>query len=1639
MFKINGCFKKGLYPKIIVVIAIISIICGVFYFADYESSPGISPDRVIAAEMELRAAEQDSLGISTETDFILISRVELNPAVIRNCLTVEPNLKFTVEEIGSDKKQFRIIPQESLQSNKVYRFQLKDNSWAFQTRSDFRVIRTLPRDKAYGVPVNSGIEITFSHDNYKDLKGYFEITPNVEGFFERHKRTAVFVPKKLEPGTIYTVKIKKELGVIGSDETLKEDYTFQFETQEASGTAGDRGILHIYFYRNLYEYPTDERPLLDFSYYRSGRAVTGESFKVDLYRYRDAEQFIKALEDYYKTPYWAGYARRKYREDTSNLTKVATFETPVQEIGHSHFILLPETLKEGFYLAEIMCEDQVNQVRLQITDTSGYISVAVDKTLVWVNNLKHDSPVPGTTVELENSQVLGKTREDGTLVFSTPENIVKSEEGKGEEAYRFLKLISPEKSICVVPIYKGEYGGYNFHPQYNYWNYVYFDRELYLPEDTVFFWGIIKPREGIKSNRKITLELTKSGCYDYYYESIVISREEIEMTEDYTFSGNIKLPNLSPGYYEIVFKIEGEEITRKWFSVETYTKPAYRIDIEQEKMAVFSSKEGIEFNIKATFFEGTPVSSMELGYHSSFGSGGITTNEKGEASITLLPQYREETWAPYTWEYLNVYNTLPEAGEIRGQARFMVFHHDMNLTGSTRITDEGAEIKVKLNRITLDSINNKRDNDRNVSYDYIGAPVSGHTVRGQIFENRWEKKESGQYYDFINKEVRTRYTFRHYQVHIMDFTVTTDRSGEGVFAFPYEQDKSYTINLSTVDGMERTLKTQTSLYGRVKYYEEPFWDYYHLEEKKTEERHYGIGEEYTVTFKNHQTTLPEGEKNHYLFLINRKGLKEYKVINKPYFSSVFEEADIPNLYITGVYFDGRTYHPTSPYNIDYNCEERKLNIEVTADKESYRPGEEVTLEIKVTDTAGKPRKAEVNVSLVDEALFMLMGQSVDTLRGIYSSRLPSGIITTYYTHWCPDISDKVAAECGGEGDSERKDFRDTAFFGTVKTDGKGYARLTFRVPDNLTSWRVTYQGITTDLWAGNGSMPIKVKLPFFVDMVINETYLEGDKPVISVRSFGASITPGDKVEFSVKSPSLFDGEKVYTGEAFKTVSIPLPELKEGKHTVTVKGTAENGLKDILTREIKVYKSYLKMEKTDYYTLKKGMKIKGSEEGLTKLVFTDEGRGKFLSPLYGLYYSYGKRIEQRVARYYSYKLLKEYYDADLEEPDEMNSHSYQTPDGGISILPYSDSEPELSAKIASIAPELFDINSLKGYFYKIILESGESAEETCAALWGLAALGEPVLNQINGMLEMEDISVKAKLYLGLASWELGNGNAAKALFGDITEKYGEVVKPYIRINSGRDRDDVIELTSLAAALGSRVGAPEAGYMFNYIYDSTTKDILTYLEVLIYLATALADTDSEPVSFTYSLDGEKIEKELKGHETYKLLLTPDKLAEFKVLDTKGPVGLACIYETTFEPETLEESKDITLTRTYTVDGKPAKEFKESDLIKIVIDYKFTSRALEGRYQITDFLPSGMKIVAAPYTRGLSYHNIRYPYEISGQKVSFYIYNYDKGYNISPIVYYARVVSKGEFRAQGALIQNLKAGGVMKTTEEERIIVK
>jgi hypothetical protein len=205
----------------------------------------------------LEPTQKDSLGVSPEATYELKSKEPVDTSLIKESLKLDPPVAYSVKKISNT--QWSIVPREPLPPDTVLRATLAtsytteageqkeyDYSWAYQVRNTFRVVNIIPRDTATGVPVNSGIEVTFSHDSYRDLSAYFKIEPTVAGRFEKHGRTTAFVPKDpLAPGTVYTVTVSAGLPLEGSGEKLASAYTFAFETTRAESRYNSRSWLSI--------------------------------------------------------------------------------------------------------------------------------------------------------------------------------------------------------------------------------------------------------------------------------------------------------------------------------------------------------------------------------------------------------------------------------------------------------------------------------------------------------------------------------------------------------------------------------------------------------------------------------------------------------------------------------------------------------------------------------------------------------------------------------------------------------------------------------------------------------------------------------------------------------------------------------------------------------------------------------------------------------------------------------------------------------------------------------------------------------------------------------------------------------------------------------------------------------------------------------------------------------------------------------------------------------------------------------------------------------------------------------------------------------------------------------------------------
>ena len=1686
----------------------------------------------------LTADRQDSLGTFQDSTFTLKSDQDLTVASLKNSVIFFPEIDFDIREVNP--RQFSISPKTLLKNNSLYRIKIlaeqKTFSWAFQTKNDFRVIQTLPRDQANYVPLNSGIEITFSHDNWADIglkEGNFEITPAVDGRFERHKRTLSFVSKGLTPGTLYTIKIKKGLKLNGTTETLKEDFVFRFETQPSNvgQTLG--------FARNFYEFSPSETPAFDIYTSASG----GGDLSVQVYQYSGFSGFNSDFNTLLSIPSWAYNSLHSKRLPVTSLTKVLDFHTPIHQQTYTNFFLFPQTLPKGYYLVESNLGSVSTQALVQITDISAYLSSSGTKTLVWVNDIESKKPISGAKINFGGK--VQETGSEGVAYFDTPQSQI-DEPSAITVSYGDSHLLLPPKN-------SGNY----YYSKYQqtrrvldkYWSYFYTDRPVYLPIDSVKFWGLLRDRDNLSQKQKFTLEVTRSDYTGWDFNPIILFTKDFETSDLGTFTGEVPLSGFNPGWYGIALKMGDSVVMSSSFTVATYTKPAYRLTLQSSKKAAIIG-ETISFTGQATFFEGSPVPGMNLKYTSRDTKGSVTTDSLGRFSFSQVASMRP-SFVNYSPEYTYLFlrPSQMEEGDIQADVSVAVFN------SSLAFNSMKSESKGNIGRVELDL--RQVDTSRFVPYTSLDnfTPAPGRTVTGTLMENQWNRREVGTYYDFINKVTSPRYEYDRIQNKIADISLTTDTNGKAVYEFPVAEGKSYNVIFRASDDQSRTTTQDIYVSGSADNY--PRNNYVFLKSDKSGFNDpFAIGEPVNLTVMRGESPMSSTDSDKFLYLFAQRGIKSFQISDDSNISFKFSDAFIPNISVRAIRFTGKTYEVSEGLNLMFDSSAKKLSLDVTMDKSSYLPGSTARLSVLSKDSHGSPVPAEVNLSFLDEAYNAINPVTVDPLARIFSSLDPD-IIVSYQSHQYPldasgaegggcflpgttilmgngqvkNIEDVVVGDTiktlqspsstktvsakvvrvfqhqvfgyliindrlrvtaehnlyingrfmtAGEvktgdfyldshgnyqkiysiesrsgihtvynftvdklstyiadgfyvhNEKGRELFVDNAYFGSVRTGSDGQASLEVKLPDNLTSWRITSQGVTGDLKAGASSNLLVVKQPFFVDAVMNTEYLVGERPEISVRAYGEGLSAGDRVAFRIQSPTLGIDKNV-NAQAFENIRVDLGALKEGSHSLTISGSSGSHA-DKLIRKISVLKSRLKMVKATGITLSEDTKPEGSTDSPTTLIFSDKSLGRFFPPLSNLAYTWGDRLDQRLARTLSGEIIKRTFDETIT-PEKLDLAPYQTPDGGFALFPYSGSDLELSAFVAALAQSKIDFVGLGNYFYRELAKA-KDVDTASTSLFGLASLDEPALLLIDNLSVAKNLTSLSRIFLGLTQAKIGDTEKARLTYQALLSDFSVKQDNFTYIKIGSDKDSQLQATALMAALASMLGEPETDSLLGYTLANNGKDILMVSSQLLTISHQIQNIKPQPVSFAYTLNGKKEAKTLVKGQVFKLELSPKELSQISFSDLKGDIGLSSTFTTVLDPKIANVSQSVKLGRTYSVRGAITNTFSSADLVRVSLPVTYAAITQDGCYQVSDLLPSGLRPITSVYSFGLDTGNVWYPYEINGQKISFCIGKENKSDTIN---YYARVISSGDFRAESALIQSLISPSVFNLSPSGSVSVK
>ncbi|MCK5799789.1 MAG: hypothetical protein KAI47_21515, partial [Deltaproteobacteria bacterium] len=178
--------------------------------------------------------------------------------------------------------------------------------------------------------------------------------------------------------------------------------------------------------------------------------------------------------------------------------------------------------------------------------------------------------------------------------------------------------------------------------------------------------------------------------------------------------------------------------------------------------------------------------------------------------------------------------------------------------------------------------------------------------------------------------------------------------------------------------------------------------------------------------------------------------------------------------------------------IPISQDNRRVHVAVTPVKKTYHPGDEVVVDLHATDRRGQPVAAELTVFAADEGVLSLIGYKTPNPMAIFYAERGLSVRTAdnrivLLSRRLFGEKGKKAGGGGGEGRGKsaagqvRSHFVSTPYFNPqVITDASGKAQVHFKLPDNLTTYRIMAVAVTKDSRFGAGHQSVIVNKPLLL-------------------------------------------------------------------------------------------------------------------------------------------------------------------------------------------------------------------------------------------------------------------------------------------------------------------------------------------------------------------------------------------------------------------------------------------------------------------------------------------------------------------------------------------------------------------------------
>lgn len=1011
-------------------------------------------------------------------------------------------------EWSDDGREFTFTPDELLSRSSTYEISISDTARALggtplgpSMRQVF--ITVAPLAVTMTNPVEGGIVNQYNPVEIylsaplpdEDLLEYIAVTPDVPdlNYYFDNAELVLRIFGSFQPETSYNLVIFGNLEDRWGS-TLGENYLLNFSTASLSPTLAVTVPSDVLFLT-----PQDT------------------SLKIQAASIGQVTLSVGSVpfEDFVVMMGPDGYNIRQTYQPANMQTWVQTLNAPTNQLNTLDLFVSPDgsPLSPGLYYMRINTGLQnvsTGPYLLVVSNVQATIKLSQADALIWAVDLNSSEPVEGLPAAIydEAGVLMAEGTTDTVGIFQA--EIEASWEPYlswygllGSPGQDNFGLVASTWTYGINPWAFGLREGFTPPGRLMY---VYTDRPIYRPGQTVYFRAVVREER----NGRYSMPDTGSVPMVLYDgNGMEISRFDLSLSAFGTGHGEYQIPlDADPGYYRLGDDYPNNVI----FQVAEYRKPEINLQVSfMEEQALAGERIAAEVN--ARYFFDAPASNVKVVWSlyqapEGFEIPGYTV---GLSAIDLF-----ESWVGRFGVGLG---SLIETGEDQTgpdgllSLEFPIEEEDENhqryrYTLEATLTDEsGFPVSARGSIVVnpapyyigirphswMGTVGQPLNFDTAaVTWDLLSA--GGRSLQAEFQKVEWVRDDSLSYQAFMWPRYVPEYTF----VGSTDFVTGSD--GKAALSFTPEEPGTYELRVSG-DGTSSSVILWVGGAGTVVWPDAP-------NGKLTltaDQEMYQSGETASIYVPN-----PFGDDTLALVTVERGLIMRSEVVQVTGSGLNYEitlgNEDAPNVYLAvtllGRGESGKLDFRQGFVELVVEPSEQELNVELTRQPQRAGPGDELTLHLRVTDSAGEPVQGEFSIAVVDLAALALADpNSLEILEAFYGKQ-PLSVRTALDLAVHPDRFTNNPGGMGGGGEAPpqvaREDFPDTAYWNAqLVTNENGEGTVSVTLPDSLTTWKIDVRGLTAKTQVGQAESEVITTKDLLVRPVVPRFLVSGDRVLLA--------------------------------------------------------------------------------------------------------------------------------------------------------------------------------------------------------------------------------------------------------------------------------------------------------------------------------------------------------------------------------------------------------------------------------------------------------------------------------------------------------------------------------------------------------------